>query len=42
MIGGKGAADLGALAELSPDADIKKAATRAKLRLDRAARTASA
>lgn len=42
MIGGKGAADLGALAELSPDADIKKAATRAKLRLERAAGTASA
>lgn len=35
MIGGKGAADLGALADLDPDADIKKAATRAKVRLER-------
>ena len=39
MIGGKGAADLGALADLEPDPDIKKAATRAKLRLERAGRT---
>jgi HEAT repeat protein len=38
MIGGKGAADLRALADLDPDADIKKAATRAKVRLERAAR----
>ena len=42
MIGGKGAADLGALSDLDPDADIKKAATRAKLRLERSARTKSA
>jgi HEAT repeat protein len=42
MIGGKGAADLGALAELDPDADIKKAATRAKLRLERSAQKESA
>src|SRR6202022_2595424 len=42
MIGGKGAADLGALADLSPDPDIKKAATRAKVRLERSARAASA
>jgi hypothetical protein len=42
MIGGKGAADLGALAELDPDADIKKAATRAKVRLERSARAESA
>ncbi|GAC1639179.1 MAG: hypothetical protein NVS9B11_04420 [Candidatus Dormibacteraceae bacterium] len=39
MIGGKGAADLGALADLEPDAEIKKAATRAKLRLERAGPT---
>jgi hypothetical protein len=38
MIGGKGAADLRSLAELDPDADIKKAATRAQLRLGRIAR----
>ena len=42
MIGGKGAADLGALADLDPDADIKKAATRARLRLERSAQTESA
>jgi HEAT repeat protein len=42
MIGGKGAADLGALAELDPDADIKKAATRAKVRLERSVRAESA
>jgi HEAT repeat protein len=38
MIGGKGAADLRALADLDPDADIKKGATRAKVRLERAGR----
>jgi HEAT repeat protein len=38
MIGGTGAADLGALAELDPDADIKKAARRAKVRLERSMR----
>ena len=38
MIGGKGAADLGALADLDPDADIKKAAIRAKVRLERSVR----
>ena len=38
MIGGKGAADLGALADLDPDADIKKVAARAKLRLERSPR----
>jgi len=42
MIGGKGAADLGALAELDPDADIKRAATRARLRLERSMRAESA
>jgi len=42
MIGGKGAADLGALADLDQDADIKKAATRARLRLEKTARAESA
>jgi len=42
MIGGKGAADLGALAELDPDADIKRVATRARLRLERSMRAESA
>ncbi len=42
MIGGKGAADLGALADLDPDADIKNAATRARLRLERSAQPESA
>jgi HEAT repeat protein len=42
MIGGKGAADLGALADLDRDPDIKKAASRAKVRLERAAGKGSA
>jgi HEAT repeat protein len=41
MIGGKGAADLGALADLDRDPDIKKAASRAKVRLERGARKGS-
>jgi HEAT repeat protein len=38
MIGGKGAADLGALADLDRDPDIQRAASRAKRRLERAGR----
>jgi HEAT repeat protein len=38
MIGGKGAADLGALADLDRDPEIKKAAGRAKVRLERGVR----
>jgi HEAT repeat protein len=42
MIGGKGAADLGALADLDGDPDIKRAASRAKTRLERAGRQETA